>query len=1081
MKKRLVSILAICAMLTAPAAALADYEAEEAPAAETVTDTARADRQAEHEMMLERAKEQADIQKVIASEENGDIQLMAADTVTLSGTVTLPQGVTAEKGDSVYIVVYTIDKNSDGKILNMLSNRGTSADFTEGATSVDYSMQVPKGDYIVGMNTYSISSPAVLDGYLYYTSSGDYAYDERLGEVLTLNANKTVNFVLPAPKHTISGTVSLPEAAAEDTVVNMNAYVHNDNYRYSIDTSGSVTIKKGQTSVDYTMGLYDDGIYYIEMNNDTGYGYYSVYGDVRDYDDRMYFDTSKGNMTDMDVLFNPVPYDDTEEDEDTSTIPVTITLPEESKNYGGYNVEIERAYGSYAYGYANITIKPGQKTATANLPINYYIDEPTDFVVMIDDYYHDITMYYTVDGGVTTNYDKARVFNTSSIDQIRSLNIRIPKMSTVTGTVSRNGFMEGEYANLRLSGTTDDGETYDTTVIIPAGSDTASYTMLIPEKYIDSEFSMQTGLNVRGYAGRIVGDFVKLKFTGGTASEIVNAPDSGEIYKIKGKVVLPEAAPNGGVALEITGNYYYTANSYIIPEGETEANIDTYMAVEDPTDVDLEIYATAIDGETFAEYSDVIDITSENIDITMEKLLEGEEVTVSGKVKLPQDVTLTNGLSYEVDVSTDYGSHRTYNSIFKNESEASYSVKIPKGCRINKIELTVNAAGGSSIYDQTIYYTPEGTVTDENNGWMGMNADDDKTDIDLALMRGLMISGTIKTPDGAPLPKNARIHVYAARAGWRSSIASCTIDGVTQNEIPYSLVLSPDFTGDVNIYYYVSDESRTYNSEDYYYSSNGPVISSDDADVITVNGADITGKDLVLVKNKAAVTLSAQTAYGIPANVDIYLTIGLESEGYESSNAWISIYDGETKSDEGFIEVPDIAETADMTSFKLYYESNSYDSDDYNCDYVYINPDGTCTQYTEDAKEFDMGNKNVTFTVYPSSYYAAEAAGKGDLEITDANATRTEDGLDLEVSYEYTAPLDNYNVAAIVCAYDNNNRLLGAACGNLELLSYSDTAYIDILTDLTGDKYRLYLWDNTHSITPLCAPFELTGLDTELG
>ncbi len=896
MKKKLLGIVTALSLLLPPAAAMAQGGSGQAAEPDTayaenasLTAAEQSDAEREHRAHIAQTLAQMHRFDNMGSDAEGsDISLMSEDTAVLSGTVTLPDGVTAREGDYAAVVLFSMEKDENGKILSVNNLNGYSpysaaAAFADGENSASYSITAPKGSYVVMLQTYGIADPVVISSTMYYTEDG-YTASGEFGEIIDLSADKSVDLKIPAAKHTISGTVTLPEPADEDIIVDAVAYKEtvysgsgqapNTNGGVGSGPARGVKIPAGQTSAEYAVGLPDDGVYSLYVLTSYGSGYYSVYGTMTSsQDSRMYFDMSRGDVTGMDLMFTPYSNDA----ESQYGIPFTITLPEPMENGVGYSVDLvnENESESYfAFGSGYIYAEPGN--TTINGSVSFSGDVTKDFILEIMQYsssgQYVSTYYYSSESGITTIRDKATPLNVSSL---AGLNIQFPQTGTISGTISRDGVMEGDSLDVVVTAGTPDGEKYSSLVSMSGSEDKAQYSVDIPEKYLNGSCNLQAEI-FSGYFHpdiNIYGDAVSVTFTDGLNVDLT-VPGSDRIHHLRGTVQLSSAAPRGGLLLSIQANRHtiesywsYIASMYAVPEGANSVTVDTYL-ISDSADSTVPVYVSAsgADGIIIESRYAEIDTSSANNTISTEEMILGYDyVTVSGKVKLPDGVTSSSGLSYVITVYgsgyTQYGG--TYNSIFKGESESSYSFQIPVGASVSRMSLSVLSAGSMPIYAGSQNYVPDGSEEP------GFTVDSDIANADFTLERGVAVSGRIIAPDGVTPSAGAEAYISAEIRPYEA-VAELNIP-MTGRETPYSLVLPPDYIGDIKISYSVTQNNGSIDDSFLYYVKDGsPAEDFDSASVIEVNGADVTGIDLKTIKREAGIDVTGGL---IPIDGKLYGTV----------------------------------------------------------------------------------------------------------------------------------------------------------------------------------------------------------------
>ncbi|MCH5209775.1 MAG: hypothetical protein J1F01_02305 [Oscillospiraceae bacterium] len=1106
MKKRKFLALILSAAMTLavlPAAAQPDSEHTAYETLSTSDDLSYEaetnDLQIHHEKLEERMHKYA----AFSETDINSISLMAADTTTLSGTVSLPNKANTSSDSRVFISLYEIDITPEGKILHISDSPASSgyADFTKGGNAAKYSVTVPKGTYIASVDVYEISNTA--HEYFYYREDGEFTDNMYFATPLNLTANKNINITLESMERMISGTVTFTEPAQEDTWFYINAYStgYDDDYYYSTQ------IKKGQTSLNYAIGVGKD-VYYLEISDSNGdYRYYSISGvTTMKYENRYFIDTTHEGRDNIDFSFKL--YDDSENTGSgggigvvSHSVPVTITLPEPASERTAYRITSGYIYNkdrpnalhyfrqySSTYLYANA----GSRTVSGSVRIPSHEDT---FIIRVVESTENSTQYfyYHDENGVTSS-----LYNATDIDSYQSepINIVMPD-ALISGTVSRNGLMEGEYLTAIVSAFSNDGEErFFAPVLIPADNDSAKYELRIPSALANQDCAVEAELYYNSYDSFYM-EYEKddyIGFTGikDTAVPITSAsssginftlPQSDMICHLEGTVVLSEPAPKGGLLLQFNSSFYtddnyhyYTTPYYIIPEGEKNIDVDTYII----TNSAGRVYADLTDINHHSDYSDIdINDTSE-MSIEWNGSNFDDYVEVSGKVILPNGATKYNAVSYQINLD----GYEYYGTVAKGETEDRYSIMAYPDSFIDEATIRILASGAAPILaDELMYYHADGT-TDYYYDYYGLDiyVEPEMQDINFTVPECTQtVTGNIVLPEGVS-NNDVTIRVQVSSADdWEINSAYIDLTGKTT---PYCVAIPDDEDSESVIVKYNVEYGDGLYEYELYYSEDEALCWSDIVDngyeypLIPLTESGASNINLTLAGYKITVNLTGHRAplSDPSAWLDTYIYLYPDISEIPSINAYIDIspYDSE---DHTQIAIPDISIYRDIQSFKL-----SYSIFDGNCQYddLYINPDGTYTFDADKAYVYSVNDSklDIDFTIVDNSYFTSDSIDKGELEFSvDEAVMNTDDGI-INASVRYTNNSDMmYVITAILCAYNNDGNFASVSYDTIRLDSTSGDEVTDTVSfDVDSDEYtyKLLLWNNMDLMKPLSPPVPIT-------
>lgn len=975
---------------------------------------------------IQEQKEKRNAAKALAEEDVDEVTLMAADEVKISGTISLPSGVTAADDGYISIFLSELEKDSNNKITNVSYSRfDSSANIKKGKSSVSYSVSAPKGSYALGVEYYD--GQGILNTEEYYTAKGNVRTLELAD---TFTSNKTVNMTLSKPERTIGGTITLNEAAEKSGDIYISLNSTSDSY-YSL----SVPVAKGQKTVPYSIGV-TKGSYslYADSNADEG-GTYSVYGDLRDYGDICYLDVTEESLNNIDFKCDYMPY----EPVSIETVPVTLTLPNTVSENKSYRVHFEAEYRTYS---STVTINAGNKSGSQKIRIPSY-----DFILSVQDRTNNGSYYYYSENlGWTTKEEEATLLSPDDVKN--GINLDFLNCYTLTGTVSRNGNKTGEALDVYAVADIGDEKFYTSVEIAPT-SNSAQYSIFIPKSLDGEECNVYTTM-LQYSRWDFIGEKVTVS-VGANMKANISAP--ADCYKaISGTITLSDAAPACGAVVEISGRY--DTARYYIPAGSKTVSYSTYFS----TDTDYIGVELLSDDERFNVFGGQDLETEDRFDYT----LIVKNKTITGTVKIPDGVDLTNAVSYEIyaeyncgdsDYSTDI-----YSSIMKGKKQKDYTINVPENATLINLVIRVSASGALPFASEDIYYTPDGNTTEYPN--IEIPLTNGLSGADFELKMGKAISGKIIVPDGVKVDDVYECKIYLRGEEYYNS----KYFNINSKNTDFMFVLPEEVTGDFVLSYYVYTDSDNIYSDSVYYSENGPVLEESEATVLTIDDKTISGINLEIATVKANINITAKApSYALNDSLKSLVTIVFDN-GKILENVLYT-------SDDDTISVLSTADYKDAASFKVYYSVNDY-GDEYSYTYenMYINADGSVTQDEDKATSYPLKHTNIAFTVWDNSVLLDNAIKNGTVELEVADFAPDESG-DMNISITYSNSDDiDYNAECFYVIYDLNGALVDMASAPISLSSSETNGEINLTygtVDTENYQYKLFIWNNKSQMIPV--------------
>lgn len=182
-----------------------------------------------------------------------DIDIIFYETAELSGTISLPEGVTFESETSVYLYIQGEKENT-----------GAYFSIPAGENSAPYSLKIAKNQNITYMYIWLPEEKGDLFRYSYYAGSGNMS---GTGENISVPVTGDMALDLSILKATsISGTITLPEGAKYTTgAINFNIYFESVNTKKKYNSYHSNVIPTDKTEFKVTVPEGED-TYKLSIN-----------------------------------------------------------------------------------------------------------------------------------------------------------------------------------------------------------------------------------------------------------------------------------------------------------------------------------------------------------------------------------------------------------------------------------------------------------------------------------------------------------------------------------------------------------------------------------------------------------------------------------------------------------------------------------------------------------------------------------------------------------------------------------------------------------------------------------------------
>jgi len=330
---------------------------------------------------------------------------------------------------------------------------------------------------------------------------------------------------------------------------------------------------------------------------------------------------------------------------------------------------------------------------------------------------------------------------------------------------------------------------------------------------------------------------------------------------ITGTISLPsgQQAPAGGLGIGIKAFYEdYSdvagSSSMIIPEGSSSG---TYtMQVPDDTNAAWRIKYLAgssdylqdgyyvTNGTTWDQNSATsLSGGQDYSDINM-TLLTGK--TIQGTISLPSGkIAPSGGISVDIgafDANHTGGGGLDYIIIQANRSSADYTLRVPDNTNATWV---ISYTCLNTDYRQMGYYASTGTSGDSGGATL-LDGGQDYTEIDMTLLTGKTIQGTITLPLGRTAPAGGlKVEIDASAYYNGNVVTGYTTITILEGDSSetYTLRVTDDVNASWRIAYYVLGGGDW---TDGYYSSNGTTGDQNEATLLP-GGQDYTEIDMILI------------------------------------------------------------------------------------------------------------------------------------------------------------------------------------------------------------------------------------------
>ncbi|KNY29199.1 S-layer domain-containing protein [Pseudobacteroides cellulosolvens ATCC 35603 = DSM 2933] len=260
------------------------------------------------------------------------------------------------------------------------------------------------------------------------------------------------------------------------------------------------------------------------------------------------------------------------------------------------------------------------------------------------------------------------------------------------------------------------------------------------------------------------------------------------------------------------------------------------------------------------EYAEDLTIGSNLGNINMELLAKRK---ISGKVSLPDGKAAPSG-GVEVKITAGYKEKQYYTgyvTIAEGQKSSDFELTAYLNDSDNKYILQYTLLKDMDGYFSDGFYNGKGTTVNIADATPVDIRHNDASNIQIQILKGRTISGTIKLPDYQTAPEGGiQVEIMASDSDQDAYYSSMVKIDQGKNSVQYSISVP-----DENISYYVNYFTIVsgYVRSGYYLSGN-TVVNPDDAGVVGVYGQHVYGINLTLMKAQT-LTGTISLPYGIVA------------------------------------------------------------------------------------------------------------------------------------------------------------------------------------------------------------------------
>ena len=835
--------------------------------------------------------------------------LSAAEN-TISGTVSLPDGHTATEGMYVTVYVQTEDYSASAF---------ATAYIAAGESEGTYTLTVPS-EVSASWQVYYVWSGGTFLRNGFYSESGTQWKSDQATLLSDGTDHNNIDLALLVG-NTISGIVSLPSGrTAPEGGMSVSFYAYNQNDQSDMYW-GTAFIATGEGSASYTLIVAPDaGASWQLRYNYWGEGTYLQQG----------FYSTAGTQWQSEqatLLRGGTNHDGIDLALLTgNTISGTVSRPAGSTAPGEYvYVYADNRNGSVIWSATFLEAGAASGSYALIVPTDAGFSWAVHYTYGGSEAYLQ-TGYYSSDG-TQWRYDKATLLQGGA--HYSGINLILLTTNTISGLITLPDSQVAPTDGLSVNVCFSDGNAAQcTSFTIPANSSGTGYTITLPS---DANASWQLSYSYWGGDSYLNHGYYSEEGTQWQAEQAdllqggMNY-NSIDLILLKGKTISGTVfLPDGRTATEDmyvsvsaqTSDYSASASATaFIPAGASDG---TYtLTISPDTNVSWQVYYSYWGGEAYQHWGYYNDIVGTLTMPEQATLLQGGQdhsginltllinYTISGTVSLPEGHKAPDGgLKVSVvlwDENYGYGDEFV---IPAGESSVSYSLSMPSDTTVSKRVGYSFGWGTTGAYLEQGYYSTAGTQWQLAQA-TPLSGGQEYTGINLTLLTGNTISGTVSLPGGRKAPAGGLSVRVNATGPYGNSTTVVIPENATS--APYAIAVVPDPSASWQIGCSEEGDDATYLSG--YYNTAGTTWFWDWATPVP-GGADRSNINLTLLVGKTITgTVSLPAGQKAPAG-GLSIEVILDTDiGIDGAYHWttVTLAEGEASAPYTFT-VPDDPET----------------------------------------------------------------------------------------------------------------------------------------------------------------------------
>jgi len=367
--------------------------------------------------------------------ENGQL---FANYYGISGTIRLPEGVSASAGDIIRLYVYDAPVVADGKVIKEGGNTslaGQKIDLTQGQTSAAFSITgnaITNGNFEIAARYYT-GNKNISGSFLYYSDYG-LTENEYLAKNVSVKngySNEYLDMTFPYTDKYISGTIDLTNCIPQkDTYIAVSTYNESDinntrQYAY-------ILAKAGSRYVDFELGAKESS-YYLYFSSDLFQsGYYSNGSITNQHNNRTIIDVEE-SVTNISVV---IPERTATEEE--ATVKATINFSKPLDRDREIHIALTDGDGNTRSTWPTVGKGISSYTATfKNVDMGDVVYLSYSDATGCYSYYNNVEKgeyYYSRELGITSDISKA-----TNVYGMTEITVTEPVCYEITGAITTTG------------------------------------------------------------------------------------------------------------------------------------------------------------------------------------------------------------------------------------------------------------------------------------------------------------------------------------------------------------------------------------------------------------------------------------------------------------------------------------------------------------------------------------------------------------------------------------------------------------------------------------------------------------------